>query len=182
MGVPRSHPPAVLILAAFSRYPAALDWARRRTVEAWGPIAWESPNFDFQQTGYYRDTMGPDLRKVFYALQRPFDPADLAGVKLQTNRWEDEYRASASASEPRPLNLDPGYLTLSKFVLASTKEHSHRVYLREGIFAEVTLYFSARRWHPHEWTYADYRRDDIQQFLSACRDGLHDRVRQEAHR
>jgi hypothetical protein len=179
MGHPHPHPPAVLLLAAFSRYEAALDWARRQAIATWGPVAWESPVYDFNQTAYYRDSMGPDLRKVFFALECPFDPAALADVKLQTNRWEDEYRAAAGLPEPRPLNLDPGYLTLAKLVLASTKEHSHRLYLRDGIYAEVTLYYSAHHWQAREWTYADYRRPDFQEFFSRCRDGLHDRLRQE---
>jgi hypothetical protein len=41
--------------------------------------------------------------------------------------------------EPRPLNLDPGYLTEAKLVLATTKDRNHRLYLDRGIFAEVTL-------------------------------------------
>jgi hypothetical protein len=182
MAQPRPHPPAVLLLAAFSRYENALSWARERASEAWGPIAQESPAFDFTQTNYYRNTMGPDLRKVFFAIERPFDPADLADIKLQTNAWEEAYRASAGAPEPRPLNLDPGYLTLGKLVLASAKGRSHRLYLRDGIYAEVTLYYSAHRWQSCEWTYADYRREDFQTFFSQCRQWLHERLRQETHR
>lgn len=172
----------MLLLAAFSRHATALAWARQRAVEAWGPIARESPALDFTQTDYYRDTMGPGLRKVFFGLERPFDPADLAGVKLQTNAWEEAYRAAAGMPEPRPLNLDPGYLTLAKLVLASTKGHSHRLYLRDGIYAEVTLCYSAGRWQSREWTYADYRREDFQAFFSQCRDWLHGRLRQETTR
>ena len=37
--------------------------------------------------------------------------------------------AEAGHAEPRPLNLDPGYLTPAKLVLASTKDHAHRIYL-----------------------------------------------------
>lgn len=181
MGQPHSHPPAVLLLAAFSRHKAALDWARVRAAEAWGAIALESPVFDFSQTDYYQATMGPDLRKVFFALERPFDPAELADVKLTTNAWEEEYRQVAGVPEPRPLNLDPGYLTLAKLVLASTKDHSHRLYLRNGIYAEVTLYYSARRWQSRPWTYADYQRADFQAFFTACRAWLHERLRGESH-
>lgn len=172
----------MLLLAAFSRHPEALAWTRRRAVEAWGPVALESPVFDFTQTDYYRASMGPELRKFFLGLAQPFDPARLADVKLQTNAWEEEYRNTAGMPEPRPLNLDPGYLTLGKLVLASTKDHSHRVYLRDGICAEVTLYYRAHRWQSREWTYADYRREDFQAFFSECRRWLHARLRQEPPR
>jgi hypothetical protein len=180
MGQPHPHPPAVLLLAAFSRYEAALEWARARAAEAWGAIALESPVFDFSQTDYYQATMGPGLRKVFFALERAFDPAELADVKLATNAWEEEYRQVAGVPEPRPLNLDPGYLTLAKLVLASTKDHSHRLYLRDGICAEVTLYYSAHCWQSREWTYADYRRADFQAYFTQCREWLHERQHRES--
>ncbi len=126
--------------------------------------------------------MGTGIRKTFWAFERLADPADLPRWKLETNRWEAEYAAQAGHDEPRPLNLDPGYLTPAKLVLASTKDHAHRVYLSQGIFAEVTLYYKDRRWHPRDWTFPDYRRDDYQQFFSQCRDYLRHLQRQERPR
>ncbi len=172
MGEPTDPPPALLLMAAFSRYKAAIRWARDRAAEAWGPVARESCCFQFAETDYYRPTMGSPLGKVFFAFARPFDPGDLAEVKLQTNRWEQEYAQRAGHAEPRPLNLDPGYLTLGKLVLASTKDHTHRIYLGRGIYGEVTLYYRHGGWEPHQWTFADYRRDGYQQFFSECRELL----------
>jgi hypothetical protein len=169
MGQPLHHPPAMLILAVFSRHDDALDWSKRRAVEAWGPILRESEVFTFTETEYYRPTMGADLRKMFLAFQRPFDPANLVEIKLETNRWEDEYATMARHAEPRPLNLDPGYLTLAKLVLASTKDFAHRIYLSQGIFAEITLQYRHRAWRHHEYTFPDYRRPDYQHFFTECR-------------
>lgn len=70
----------------------------------------------------------------------------------------------------RPLNLDPGYLTEAKLVLASTKDHAHRIYLSQGIYAEVTLSFRRGHWRHHDWTYPDYRRADYHAFFTQCRD------------
>jgi hypothetical protein len=170
MGQPSHHCPALLLLAAFSRHEAALEWARQRAIEAWGPIALESPRFDFVETHYYDATMGAGLKKVFYAFQRPFAPAELVDIKLTTNRWEEEYAAAGGHAEPRPLNLDPGYLTLGKLVLASTKDFAHRIYLSRGIFAEVTLQYRHHQWRHHEYTFADYRRADYQEFFTRCRE------------
>lgn len=170
MGQPSPHPPAMLILAAFSRYDAALDWARQRAVAAWGPIARESSRFAFAETDYYAPTMGADLDKVFFAFQRPIDPANLVEIKLETNRWEEAYAATAKHPEPRPLNLDPGYLTPAKLVLASTKDYAHRIYLSGGIYAEITLQYKHRCWLPHEYTFPDYRRPDYHRFFSECRE------------
>ena len=179
MGQPAPHSPALLLLAAFSRYDEALAWARSRAVGAWGPIGLESPTFEFTQTDYYEPTMGPALRKMFFTFERPLDPAELVDIKLQTNEWEEEYARSGGHPEPRPLNLDPGYLTLGKLVLASTKDFAHRVYLARGIYAEVTLRYRHHRWEHHEFTFADYRREDYQRFFSQCREALHGRHREQ---
>ena len=116
--------------------------------------------------------MGTDLNKQFLAFERLIDPAALADIKRQTNDWEAEYAALGRHAEPRPLNLDPGYITPAKLVLASTKDHAHRIYLRDGIYAEVTLAYRHRQWQPLEWTYPDYRREDYQRFFTRCRDYL----------
>jgi hypothetical protein len=91
---------------------------------------------------------------------------------LATNSWEAEYAGLQLHAEPRPLNLDPGYLTLAKLVLASTKDHAHRIYLADGIFAEVTLAFRRGAWQPHDWTYPDYCRADFHAFFMQCREQL----------
>ena len=200
------------ILAAFSHHDDALDWAQNRATDFWGPVALASPRFEFTETDYYEPTMGPGLRKCFWAFERLADPQELVEWKLQANRWEEEFAelhcasagekgtvpfcsedsakgdsprpsrggqapfapsAAADKKEPvpesRPLNLDPGYLTAAKLVLASTKDHSHRLYLAEGIYAEVTLYYRDGRWQPREWTFPDYRRADYQEFFNAAR-------------
>jgi hypothetical protein len=184
MGRSILHSPALLLLCAFSRHQTALDWARGRAIETWGPIALASEPFNFTETDYYESTMGPGLKKVFWVFERPYDPADLAQTKLLTNAWENEFAAAAGdrrveLSEPindaRPLNLDPGYLTVAKLVLASTKDHTHRIYLRDGIHAEITLFYRHGCWEHHEWTFPDYRRADYQAFFTRCRDWLKSR-------
>jgi Domain of unknown function (DUF4416) len=177
MGQPTPHSPAMLLLAAFSRYDEALQWAMQQAEQRWGAIELPSPAFEFSETEYYTSTMGPALKKMFFAFQQPFDPADLVNVKLLTNTWEDEYAALARHPEQRPLNLDPGYITLGKLILASTKDFAHRIYLNRGIYAEVTLFYKHHRWQHHDCTFADYRREDYQRFFSLCRETLHKRLR-----
>lgn len=177
MGRPTDPSPVLLVLAAFSRHPSALAWARQRAEAVWGPVVLQSPAFAFHQTDYYAATMGPGLQKTFFAFQRLADPAGLVDWKLATNAWEAEYAAAARHAEPRPLNLDPGYLTLGKLVLASTKDFAHRIYLDRGIYAEVTLSYQNRQWQHHPWTFADYRQAEYHEFFSQCRDYLHRELR-----
>jgi hypothetical protein len=172
MGEIHEPAPVLLIIAACSRYESALEWARERSAERYGPLVFASPSFDFTETDYYTATMGAGLKKQFLAFEQLMDSAALASVKHETNDWEAEYAAVGQHAEPRPLNLDPGYITPAKLVLASTKDHAHRIYLRDGIFAEVTLAYRQRKWQPLEWTYPDYRRDDYQQLFTQCREWL----------
>jgi hypothetical protein len=180
MGDVVAQRPVLLIAAVFSRHEAALAWARARFESEWGPIALASPAFDHRETTYYEKSMGEGLRKVFFAGERLIDPATLPALKLQANAWEDEYRDHASHTEPRPLNIDPGYLTEAKLVLASTKDRDHRLYLAQGIFAEVTLHFARGTWQTRPWTYPDYQRPDYHAFFTTCRDYLRERYRSSA--
>jgi hypothetical protein len=170
MATPRHHPDALLVVAAFSRHDAALVWARARLEAAFGPVALAAEPFAFDQTRYYEPTMGPGLRKTLWAFADLIDPARLPEIKHATNRLEQELAAERTYPEERPLNLDPGYLVLGKFLLATTKDQAHRVYLRDGIFAEVTLQFQAGSFRPWPHTYADYRLEPVIAFLNAARE------------
>lgn len=172
MGQISSPRPVLLVLSAFSRHEAALDWAQVRAEQHWGPVALASERFAFVDTDYYEATMGAGISKQFFAFERLVDPGELPAIKRLTNAWEDEFATEGGCEEPRPLNLDPGYLTLAKLVLASTKDHAHRIYLADGIFAEVTLFYKHRVWQAREWTFPDYRRAEYHAFFSRCREWL----------
>jgi len=179
MGEPSSPEPALRLLAAFSRHPAALEWARVRAEQVWGPVALASRVFPFHDTDYYQPTMGPELGKVFFVFAQLCDPAGAVDDKLLSGVWEQEYARLGQHAEPRPLNLDPGYITSAKLVLTSTKDHAHRIYLARGIYAEVTLHYRDRQWQHHPWTFPDYRRADYQEFFTQARNYLRARIKQE---
>jgi len=178
MAEPRYHPPVVLVVAVFSRHPEALTWGRAQLESLYGPVALASPEFAFNQTGYYEKTMGPGLRKQLLAFQELFPLDQLPAVKLRTNALEREIAESGRWPEERPLNLDPGLLTLGKFQLATVKDQSHRIYLRDGIFAEVTLHYAAGAFVPWPWTYADYRQPLVLEFLQSVRDWYYRSIRE----
>jgi hypothetical protein len=169
MSAVRPRDPVLLIIAAFSRHPAALTWAAERLTADFGPIARVSEPFDFIQTTYYQRTMGAELRKQFLVFHDLVEPHMLAAIKLRTNALEDELAATQQFPEPRPLNLDPGVLALGKWMLATTKDQAHRIYLCDGIFAEVTLRFQGDSYETWPWTYADYRLPEVIAFLNESR-------------
>lgn len=177
MAEPRSQNPVLLIVAAFSRHADALAWGRDHLAERYGPIGLASEPFAFHHTEYYQRSMGADLRKQFFAFENLVAADCLPDVKLHTNRLEQTLAAVGTFPEERPLNLDPGILVLGKFLLATTKDQAHRVYLRDGIFAEVTLRFEAGAFEPWPWTYADYREPHVRAWLGEAREFYKQRLR-----
>jgi hypothetical protein len=170
MAEPRVVVPALLVVAVFSRHEKALAWARQRLEAHFGPVGLAGEPFAFDQTAYYEASMGPGLRKQLLAFRDLIGPERLPEIKLRTNALEAELAATGAFIETRPLNLDPGYLVLGKFLLATTKDQAHRVYLRDGIFGEVTLQFQEGAFRPWPWTYADYRLPGVLGFLREARD------------
>ncbi|NWF52546.1 MAG: DUF4416 family protein [Nitrospirae bacterium] len=129
-----------------------------------GEILLISPTFQWDYSTYYKDEIGWPLQRQFIFFKSLIDPGLLADIKLKTN----EIEASLSTEGKRNINLDPGYLTLSKVVLASTKNYAHRIYLGKGIYAEVTLIYKDYTYRPHLFTYRDYQdKTHIDLFLKA---------------
>jgi len=168
--------PVLLILPAFAAEEPALLWAKNRASELFGPIALESDTFRFDRfTDYYATSMGAELLKRIWAFENLISPEQLASIKVTTNRLEEEYaKIHVSPSIVRPLNLDPGYIDLGKLVLASTKDHAHRIYLQQGIFAELTLIYTKKHWQTLPWTYPDYQSKEYHEFFDQCRKKLAD--------
>lgn len=177
MGQIREPKPCLLVVAAFSRHTSALEWARARLVERFGPIVLTSPSYRFDHTAYYTREMGQGLTKLFWAFADLVAPDALPEIKRTTNSLEEEIKYRRMFPEERPLNLDPGLLNLGKFVLATTKDQQHRIYLRDGIFAEVTLRFRGGAFQPWPWTYADYREPLVLEFLFQAREYYKQRLR-----
>src|SRR5690349_4397814 len=92
MAAIQPHRPVLLILAAFSRYPDAIEWGQQRAEEAWGKVALQSELFDHRETSYYEATMGADLKKSFFAFETLVDPGGLVEWKEASNDWEVEYQ------------------------------------------------------------------------------------------
>lgn len=169
--------PVIRFVAIITREEAVLRWARARIASQWGEICEVSPPLPFEAGGYYSDEMGTGLRKILVALEQVTEPGGLAEWKIETNRWEQEAAAEFPGDQVRPLNLDPGYITQAKLVLATVKDRDHRLYLRDGIFAEVTLNYVGGRWVHHRWTYPDYRTEDVAEFATSCRNRLRTHLR-----
>lgn len=153
MGTIKQPEPVKLIVGMISGSPELFGMAQNRLKEKFGEVDFISPILPFDTTDYYCEEMGTGLQRRFISFKRLIDPCELADIKIFTNLLEEDF----SLNLKRRINLDPGYISLSKLVLATTKDHQHRIYLRDGIYAEVTLRFKAERFQTWEWTYPDYQ-------------------------
>lgn len=173
MGTAHPFIPERLVVAVLASRPERLAPARAALEERFGPVEWAGDPVPWGFTAYYDREMGPGIVRLFWSFERLVDPAGLAAVKLATNGIEDGFREHGD----RKLNLDPGLLSLSRFVLATTKDGSHRIPLVDGIYAEVTLVFERGEFRPLPWTYPDYRDPGQLAVLAAARERYREALR-----
>jgi len=161
-----------------ARQPEWFDTALEKVCARWGQPDLQSEALPFTFTDYYNREMGAGLLRKFYSFPIPLDPSELAAVKVWTNTVEQQLAHEISSPFHRPVNLDPGYVNDSKLILASAKDYSHRIYLSQGIYAEVTLIFRQGAWRALPWTYPDYQTPAYHEFFARARRRYLDLARQ----
>ena len=155
MGQIRSHPPVKLIVGIITAVSDLLPGVHQQLVKQFGRVDFVSDLLPFDYTNYYEAEMGKNLKRQFVSFEKLISAEELASTKCFSNAVESEF--AKGDTTPRPVNLDPGYISAAKLVLASTKDHAHRIHLQDGIYAEITLKFYRKTFQPWEWTYPDYR-------------------------
>ncbi len=173
MAVPVSPMPVCRFAGLLAGSEEQLAAARFELQQWYGKIDDTSEIITFTFTEYYSQEMGKNLLRQWVRFEALFSPDHLAKNKLETNMAETllarHFREKSDNITGRPINIDPGYVHRYKVILASTKDHSHRIYLSEGIYAEVTLHWHQNRWTPWPWTYADYQTEAAQRFFVKAR-------------
>ncbi|HHS13098.1 MAG TPA: DUF4416 family protein [bacterium] len=169
MGVIRAVKPVRLICALAFRPEIERNAVLSSFDEQWGSVDAVSPVFDFSAfTDYYENEMGPNLLKCFVGFIPSIDPGRLPAVKHQAQAVEKKW----STDGKRRVNLDPGYVTGSKLVLASTKDFAHRIFLDDGIYGDLQLQYRHGRFRPEAWTFPDYQSETALKFFLEVRAAL----------
>ncbi len=158
MGKPKEPEPAKLFMSLIGLDEAIIRRGMEDLGSAFGKIDYVSEKFPFDCTDYYTREMGKPLFRHFVTYDRLISIPSLPDVKRATNRLEERY---AALNGNRPINVDPGYICLEHVVLATTKGYTHRPYLRDGIYADLTLIYRNKSFQPLEWTYPDYRQESV---------------------
>jgi len=176
MGRPKEPLPAKLFMSIIAREEVFFNKGMKGLEETFGEIDFVSERIPFDFTDYYTEEMGENLFRHFITFKNLIDRTRLPEIKIITNRLEEKY---ANTSGNRRINIDPGYICLEHVILATTKGYSHRPYLRSGIYADLTLLYKNKSFQPLEWTYPDYRQEDIIKLFNRFRSQYLESLRKE---
>lgn len=161
--------PVMLIIGILAKNESLVFHTRKTLQNFFSDEELFLPPFPFQFTNYYEKEIGSNPVRAFIAYETLLDRTKIPEIKLWTNELELKIAEENQMGKNRPVNIDPGYMTLGQFFLATTKDQRQRVYIRDGIFVEPTLYFEAGHFHPFDWTYRDYQSQTYIQFLETVR-------------
>jgi hypothetical protein len=152
MSKPAQATPVKLIFSIFAGAALTISDSISRLAALYGPPDFVSGQSSFDYTDYYHPEMGSPLVRRFLSMETLIPPETLPDVKLATNRIENE----SAVNGRRLVNIDPGYLSQAHLILATGKGYTHRPYLRDGIYADLTLIYQGKKFCSLPWTYPDY--------------------------
>ena len=173
MSVPREPDKVNLIVSVFSPEKGAIHRVMEELEEEFGSMDWLGPEIFFDRTRYYEREMGWPLHRRFVSFENLIAPEDLVDVKLKTNEIEKRHMSGDS----RLVNIDPGYISPERLVLATGKNYTHRIYLRKGIYADLTLVFKRGSFRALEWTYRDYSDPEMTEVFNGLRRAYMEKLR-----
>ena len=168
MSQPRPASPAKLVIGFLVGDKALARGIMDELGVSFGALDLISPWLPFDYTDYYAREMGAPLHRRLLAYKTLVAQDELPAIKHITNRLE----ASRAVEGRRRANIDPGLLLRERFVLATGKNFTHRVYLGRGIYADLTLIYREGAFQALPWTYPDYVDPRLQAFLVRARQKL----------
>jgi hypothetical protein len=155
-----------LVVGIMSSNINLIEDTEQKLIKKFGKTDFESSLIPFNHTDYYTEEMGEGLQKKFVSFSELIAVEDLPYIKIFTNDLEKRTMKDGK----RQVNIDPGYLTHSQLVLGTTKAYAHRVYLREGIYADLTYICKRKKLQPLDWTYPDFRDPNVILFFQKVRE------------
>lgn len=165
MSHPKPPAPAKLIIGIITGDTDLLVPVADRLADAFGDIDMISPWLAFEDTAYYAPEMGKGLQRRMLSFKSLIAPDRLAPVKNSTDAIENDFLENGN----RLVNIDPGLLTHERLVLATGKNFTHRIYIGRQVYADLTLIYQQGRFQSLPWTYPDYRRANMRDFLIRVR-------------
>ncbi len=168
MSIPRSPNMVKLVLSSIYSERSNWEFCRKKLDERFGAVDYQGSENAFSHTDYYCREMGSPLARQFLSFERLLNPGDLVQIKLFTNSLETEVANDGN----RSVNLDPGHLGMGQFVLATGKPAAHRIYLDQGIYADLALIYERGSFRALPWTYPDYALPEMIALFNRLREKL----------
>ena len=165
MSLPQPPAPAKLIVGFFVKEMVLAADIAQDLQDRLGSIDMVSAWLNFDFTTYYAKEMGAPLSRRLVVFKTLIEQTELAAIKQMTNAVEQQYLRQGQ----RRVNIDPGYLLPERFVLATGKNFTHRIYIGKGIYADLTLIYQKGAFRTLPWTYPDYADRCLIDFLTLVR-------------
>ncbi len=152
MGSPSEPSPVKLFFAILFSDEEKLFEAIKFISEKNGEIDFKSMPLDFDETDYYKQEMGENIKRIFISIKKLIKPDEIVDIKKQSTELEN----ILSVDGKRKVNIDPGYMDFSKLVLATYKGGGCKIYIRDGVWIDIMLRYEKGSFQSFPWTFPDF--------------------------
>ena len=163
-------PPGRLVVSIIYSSMDALADAVSALEKKFGRVQFETLEIPCHQPEEYFEEMGDSLLRRFYSFDKQVPRDTLPALKASCYKLEPRFSDTVDGYHFRTVNIDPGILTPSALVMASHKEYNHRVYLRDGVWAEMSLIYAHDKFCRLPWTNPDFCNDEAVDFFERVRE------------
>jgi hypothetical protein len=161
MGQIREFKKVKLFCGLIFKQTMAAEKAKALLAEHFSPIDSQSALIPFALTDYYQDEMGAPLFRQFVSFGELSAPEKLPEIKIFANKLEKQLARAGK----RTVNLDPGYMSDANVIIATSKNHYHRVPLKRGIYAHLEYVLKNKQLAFLPWTYPDFQTEPYLAFF-----------------
>lgn len=169
MSILKEPQPVKLFFSIFSNNIELIEESLGMLEKIFGLIDMSSDYIPFDKTKYYEREFGKDLVRKIVFFENLISPENIVEVKLKSVSLEVKYTTDCK----RKVNIDPGYLALSRVVLTTGKDYAHRIYLNKGVYADLTyIYKKGEGYISLPWTYPDYSSMEYRDIFMKAREIL----------
>lgn len=165
------EPGRLIISTIYSSVDALAD-TLRRLERRFGRVENETSGQKCNCREVYHEEMGNDLKIRFFSFEKPVPRSDLPEIKTMCRKIESNFSDHIEDYMFRTVNIDPGIMTRDNLIMAAARDLKQRVYLSDGVFAELTLIYSKGCFNRLPWTHADFCTEEAEDFFRHVRDSL----------
>jgi len=146
--------------------------------EKLGAINFVSEESPFNHSSYYENEMGEGLLRNLITFEKLIRRTEIVEIKTFTNKLEKVFSYRGN----RTINIDPGYIAQENLILATGKGYSHRPYLGNGVYADLTLVYINDEYRTLEWTYPDYGSEEMRVLFKDLRNQYASQLKKELNK